>query len=258
MIKQSQAAVTADLAEMLIGYAQRYETEAFLTGDPSWLMHQVTGDANRETMAFLASCLSYGSRSQFMPKIQQLLDSAAGEPYEGVRSGSFRQLFAADDHRCFYRLYSCATMHHFLAAYAQMLVEHGTLGDYVRRNADDGLGAVQAICQYFGSHGISTVVPKDAQSACKRVCMFLRWMVRTNSPVDLGLWSDFIDRRTLIMPLDTHVVSQSVRLGLLNSRCASMHAAIRLTQSLAAIFPDDPLRGDFALFGYGVNEGREV
>ena len=154
MNKQKQAAVTADLAEMLIGYAQRYETEAFLTGDPSWFMHQVTGDANRETMAFLASCLSYGSRSQFMPKIQQLLDSAAGEPYEWVRSGSFRQLFAADDRRCFYRLYSCATMHHFLAAYEQMLVEHGTLGDYVRRNADNGLGAVQAICQYFGYLGV--------------------------------------------------------------------------------------------------------
>ena len=83
--------------------------------------------------------------------------------------------------------------------------------------------------------------------------MFLRWMVRDNSPVDIGLWSDFIDRRTLVMPLDTHVVQQSMRLGLLESAAASMSAARRLTVTLAEVFPDDPLKGDFALFGYGVN-----
>jgi uncharacterized protein (TIGR02757 family) len=78
-------------------------------------------------------------------------------------------------------------------------------------------------------------------------------MVRDNSPVDLGLWADFIDRKTLIIPLDTHVLSQSVRLGLLNSKTASMATARRLTAALSTVFPDDPLRGDFALFGYGVN-----
>jgi uncharacterized protein (TIGR02757 family) len=83
--------------------------------------------------------------------------------------------------------------------------------------------------------------------------MFLRWMVRDGSPVDLGLWSDRIDRRTLVMPLDTHVVRQAVRLGLLPSPCASMAAARRLSSALAQVFPEDPLRGDFALFGYGVN-----
>ena len=83
--------------------------------------------------------------------------------------------------------------------------------------------------------------------------MFLRWMVRSDSPVDLGLWSKFIDRRTLIIPLDTHVLQQSVRLGLLNSKTATMSTAIRLTKTLAEIFPEDPLKGDFALFGYGVN-----
>ena len=84
--------------------------------------------------------------------------------------------------------------------------------------------------------------------------MFLRWMVRSGSPVDLGLWSDFIDRRKLIMPLDTHVLQQSVRLGLLQSKTATMNTARRLTDKLAEIFPDDPLKGDFALFGYGVNK----
>jgi len=134
-----------------------------------------------------------------------------------------------------------------------LLGRYGTLGNYVRQNASDGLTAVQTISSYFGSQGVSVVVPKNTQSACKRVCMFLRWMVRDGSLVDLGLWSDFLGRRTLIIPLDTHVVSEAVRLGLLQSRSATMSAALRLTRSLSKIFPDDPLRGDFALFGYGIN-----
>ena len=241
------------IAETLIRYARQYETKEFLIGDPSWYMHQVEWDENRETMAFIASCLSYGSRKQFMPKIQQLLDHSQGEPYLWVREGRYRQLFRPDDKSCFYRLYSNAVMFGFLSVFQQLIERYGTLGGYVRQNASDGFGAMKAICGYFGGKGVSVVVPKNTQSACKRVCMFLRWMVRSGSPVDLGLWADFIDRRTLVMPLDTHVVSEAVRLGLLKSRCASMSAALRLTESLAAIFPDDPLLGDFALFGYGVN-----
>lgn len=83
--------------------------------------------------------------------------------------------------------------------------------------------------------------------------MFLRWMVRDNSPVDLGLWSNLIDKRTLIMPMDTHVIQEACRLGLSTSRTASMSAAVKLTAKMGEIFPDDPLLGDFALFGYGVN-----
>lgn len=83
--------------------------------------------------------------------------------------------------------------------------------------------------------------------------MFLRWMVRNSSPVDLGIWADFIDKKSLIIPLDTHVLNQGLRLGLIEGKSVSMVAARQLTDRLLRIFPDDPLRGDFALFGYGIN-----
>mgnify|MGYP000202145291 FL=1 len=83
--------------------------------------------------------------------------------------------------------------------------------------------------------------------------MFLRWMVRNSSPVDLGLWSDIIDKRTLIMPMDVHVIQEACRLGLMSSKSTSMKSAQKLTNLMLEIFPDDPLKGDFALFGYGVN-----
>ncbi len=250
----NETVMTQETKALLIKYADEYETANFLEGDPSWYMHQVSGADNQEAMAFLASCLSYGSRPQFMSKIGMILDWSGGEVYEWVRTGEFEQHFKSGDEKCFYRLYNNDTMHKFLKVYQELLLKYESLGNYLRQNSNDGLSAVESICHYFGEHGISVVVPKNAQSACKRVCMFLRWMVRSNSPVDLGLWSDFIDRKTLIIPMDTHVLQQSVNLGLLSSKTATMNSARRLTEALARIFPEDPLKGDFALFGHGVNK----
>ena len=238
---------------LLRKYADLYETPDFLKGDPSWFMHQVRGAENQEAIAFIASCLSYGSRKQFLPKIQLFLDWSGGDIHSWVASGTFCEHFQTDDDTSFYRLYPHALMHKFLEIYRRLLADYGTLGKFVQDNASDAYEAIGAICSYFSSGNVSPVIPVDARSACKRVCMFLRWMVREGSPVDLGLWSSFIDRRSLIMPLDTHVLSQSQRLGLLSSKTASMHTAIKLTHTLAEVFPEDPLRGDFALFGYGVN-----
>ena len=247
-----------DVKYRLLEYANRYETPDFIIGDPSWFMHQVEGDENREATAFVASALSYGSRAQFMPKIQQLLDWADGDMDCWVRSGHFAENLCENDDGCFYRLYNCRTMNAFLRAYSGLMEQFGTLGRYVESHASTGLEAVESITAWFASHGGGCVVPHDTSSACKRVCMFLRWMVRDNSPVDLGLWNRFIDRRSLIMPLDTHVLQQSCRLGLLNSRTASMGAARKLTAALAEVFPNDPLHGDFALFGYGVNSQSDL
>lgn len=240
--------------ETLRQYAQRYETRDFLNGDPSWFMHQVDGDVNRETMAFIAASLSYGSRPVFMKKIKVLLDDAHGDMFGWTVRGIYKDMFRPDDQGCFYRFYTNADMYQFLSIYQTILVAYGSLKAAVSKTKIDGYGAIVKLCSLFNQERQSKVIPRDASSACKRLCMFLRWMVRTHSSVDLGLWSDIIDRRTLIMPLDTHVLQQSRRLGLLQSNNASMATARRLTSVLSTVFPDDPLLGDFALFGEGVNK----
>lgn len=243
------------LKRLLVKLADEYETASFIDGDPSQFMHRVEGDANREATAFVASSLSFGARSQFLPKVQWLIDRAGGDIDRWIRSGAFEKDVPPDGSRCFYRFFTFETMNAFLRAYRDLMKSFGSLGGYVRAECGgDALKAVQAICGYFSSRGLSVVVPKDAKSACKRVCMFLRWMVRDGSPVDIGLWSGFIDKSTLVIPLDTHVVQEACRLGLLASPCASMCAAKRLTAALAEAFPGDPCRGDFALFGYGVSK----
>lgn len=242
-----------DIKTLLRRYAEQYETADFLPADPSWFMHQVEGVENQEVTAFVASCLSYGSRKQFMPKIQFFLDVSEGDMYDWLLTGNFKDDVPDDDKSCFYRLYTWHTMYTLLVALRQMLQEYGSIGKYVKTFASDGFAAVKCITDYFSNKGIETIIPKNTTSACKRVCMFLRWMVRDGSPVDLGLWSHFIDKRTLIIPMDTHVLQEANRLGLIDSKTASMTVARKLSARLAGIFPDDPMKGDFALFGYGVN-----
>lgn len=247
------------LIRLLRELADKYETPDFLGDDPSFHMHQIRGKKNMEAMAFVASSLSFGARSQFMPKIKCLRELSKGRMHEWILSGAFESAFPDDPHRCFYRFFTFAHMRSFLAVYRNLLEEYGSLGEYVRHNCHgDGFEAARSICRYFADRGPVAPIPQDAHSACKRLCMFLRWMVRSGSPVDLGLWADFIDRKSLVMPLDTHVLKQARRLGLMKSSTASMSAARKLSAVLAEAFPDDPLRGDFALFGLGVNARENV
>ena len=262
MVRSSCKSTAAkSLQNRLLTLANKYETSSFLNGDPSWFMHQVIGKKNQETIAFIASCLSYGSRQVFLPRIQYLLDYSRSEPYEWIRTGRYT-LDIPNDDQCFYRLYTNTMMHDLFHALQTMYEEYGDMENYIRCYAKlnkekpqtDAIIAIEAICDYFLKHEAIGIVPKSTTSSCKRVCMFLRWMVRTDSPVDLGIWSDLIDQRSLIIPLDTHVIQQSLQLGLITSKTASMSVARKLTDKLLEIFPNDPLKADFALFGYGVNQ----
>ena len=85
----------------------------------------------------------------------------------------------------------------------------------------------------------------------KRMCMFLRWFVR-NGDVDLGIW-DFIPKNKLLIPLDTHVIQQAQQMGLLAKPKADFKTAVELTNKLKQFDSNDPVKYDFALFGYGVD-----
>jgi TIGR02757 family protein len=258
MIIKKQHKMNLKTKAQLKEYAARYETTAFLKEDPARFMHLVQGANNQETMAFIAANLSYGNRKQFFPKINFMLEKSQGEPYNWVKSGLFEQDIPPTDD-CYYRLYTKRMMNSFLKTLQKLLSEHNTLHQYIQTTAtNDAETAIVALCKYFAEHGQEGIVPINARSACKRICMFLRWMVRDNSPVDLGIWKDTIDKRTLIMPLDTHVLTQAQRLKLLKSKSTSMSIAKKLTAEMAKVFPNDPLKADFALFGYGVNDGQEI
>lgn len=260
-------AMDSEFKKHLKSLADKYENKEFLIGDPSWFMHQVEGDSNKELLAFIASSISYGSRKQFLPKIQYLLDSITSQwnnkenatmPSDLVSKwlteGKFK-MSVPDNDDCFYRLYTNHIFHIFLSSLADIIHKHGSLKEFIRQGVttSDATNAIELITSEFSKRSSIGVIPKNTNSSCKRICMFLRWMVRDDSPVDLGLWSDILDKKTLIIPMDTHVVQEANRLGLISGKSTSMKSAIKLTSKLKEIFPNDPLKGDFALFGLGVD-----
>ena len=110
-----------------------------------------------------------------------------------------------------------------------------------------------AIRQMFGHcNGVPSIFSK---SAAKRVNMFLRWMIRKDS-VDVGVWGDFLNKRNLLIPVDTHVLQMALTLGITDQVIANEKAMLQITEYFKAIFPSDPCMGDFALFGYGVNNTK--
>jgi len=276
--KRERDALLRDLAE-------RYETKDFINGDPSWFMHQVSGTLNQEITAFIAQALSFGSRKQFLKKLHDIMRFSDGNPLHWVVEGQYTQNIP-DAEGSYYRMITNQQMLAFLNALRPLYQNEKGLRQLFSQNSNlhspnfcadeasspiaraseqnnyplsilhspfSASAALASITDYFARNGSTGVIPKNTQSSCKRLCMFLRWMVRIGSPVDIGLWSDIIDRRTLIMPLDTHVVQEARRLGIIDIKTPSMAAALKLTEKMSEIFPDDPLKGDFALFGVGVD-----
>ena len=248
--------------------AERYETPDFLMGDPGRFMHRYDEAGDKEIVAFFAACLAFGKRSEILSHIESLLGMMLGtSPSEWLLSGQYSKDLP-DSPASFYRIFSYRCLRLAGKTLAGILAAHGTLGNLLKEEYFKGecLSSINAktleckrhpgrLATLLASHfpdECSPLVPKGEQSANKRLNLFLRWMVRTGSPVDLGLW-DWYPASELLMPLDTHVVAVARDFGLLTARSAvDLKQAIRLTELMMEIFPKDPVKGDFALFGHGI------
>ena len=94
---------------------------------------------------------------------------------------------------------------------------------------------------------------EDKKAPNKKISMMRRWMVRDDGKGDLGVWKNS-DKANLILPLDVHVYTQASALGLTTRRQKDIVTAQEITEAFKEIWPEDPCKGDFALFGYGVTQ----
>ena len=242
-----------ELKSNLISLANKYEVASFCDEDPSQFLRWYKKDTtNIELASFIAAMLAFGSRSQFIPKIRQILqtaDNSSGDISTWLKNDTYKKDFPTGTKK-FYRFYSYDDMQIFFDELAEIIKNHKSLGNYFHEQWKSDFHLADIISQSFPK---SRLVPKGKNSANKRIHMFLRWMVRQNSPVDLGLWT-WYSAKDLLIPLDVHVMQESQKLGLLpENATASRKTAITLTNLMNQIFPDDPARMDFALFGLGVN-----
>lgn len=250
--------------------ADKYEVSTFMGQDPSQFLHWYdkapakTRIACTELASFIAAMLAFGNRTQFIPKIQNILttaDSTSGSILNWLTSGAYRKTFPTGSSK-FYRFYSYDDMQTFFTELTGIINQNGSLGQYFKslwEKTDRTTGTNHAASTtplpdlISLSFPKSRLVPKGRTSANKRIHMFLRWMVRTNSSVDLGLWT-WYSPALLIIPLDVHVMQEAQKLGLLPPKStASRKTAVTLTKQMEQFFPGDPCRADYALFGLGID-----
>ena len=250
--------------ELLQQYATQYETPEFVFDDPVQFPRRFTDKRDIEIVGFIASWLAYGSRKAFIKVTNQLLTTMASyatPPFMFISEGHYNQMrrdYPATQR--LYRFFTYGDFYDLCEGLACVYRTYNTLEDAVVFEANRSQYKMRKICYlaglidvFYWQKGKATKgIPKDWSSACKRLNMFLRWMVRRDSPVDLGIWTQ-IDTDDLIIPLDTHVHRIASQLGLFYPVARGLNAALQITLNLHKIFPNDPCKGDFALFGYGVN-----
>ncbi len=229
-----------ELDTCLCKWAEEYHCSDFIAADPVQFPHRYTVKEDIEISGLLTAILSFGNRIQILKKADELDRIMGHAPLAYVLSGKWRDDFPESDGRSFYRMLSYADVRGYFEKLYRVYAARKTLEDALKEYK--GI-PMQQLCSFLG---VSDRSPQ------KKLNMFLRWMIRTGSPVDFGIWST-MSASQLVIPLDTHVCRVAYQLGLTESASFSLNNAKKITAALEKVFPGDPCLGDFALFGYGVN-----
>lgn len=229
-----------ELDTYLCKWAEEYHCSDFIAADPVQFPHRYTVKEDIEISGLLTAVLSFGNRIQILKKADELDRIMGHAPLTYVLSGKWRDDFPESDGRSFYRMLSYADVRGYFEKLYRVYAAGKTLEDALKEYK--GI-PMQQLCSFLG---VSDRSPQ------KKLNMFLRWMIRTGSPVDFGIWST-MSASQLVIPLDTHVCRVAYQLGLTESASFSLSNAKKITAALEKVFPGDPCLGDFALFGYGVN-----
>lgn len=235
---------------------QTYETKEFFYDDPVGVPNRFSDKKDIEIAGFISSLVAYGRREVFLKKLAILFEIAQNEPlnfilnFEPEILGDFNYRFGKPD--------DFAQIFNILR---DLYEKEGGLEELFKYGYENQINDNMFIpvTDYFYSkardnsaQGFRFMLP-DARkgSAMKRMCMYLRWMVR-KGPVDFGLWN-FMPASDLYIPLDTHVARISREMGLLTRNANDFKSVVELTENLKKFDANDPAKYDFALFGYGVN-----
>lgn len=242
---------------------EKYETVDFIKDDPIQFPHRGKCKEEIELYGFIASLFAYGNRKIFIKKLDEIFTKADGDLLGFVKNGDFSSLKGVE-----YRFSKENDIIPIFEILSKLYNESRGLEELFEyswiqaRQQTPSLAReqtfLQTVVDYFYSQSPKTatqgfyhMIPNPQnKGAMKRMNMFLRWMIR-NGPVDLGIW-EFIKPRDLLIPLDVHVARVSREMKLLGRKSNDFQAVIELTNKLKEFCPTDPVKYDFAMFGFGV------
>ncbi len=248
-----------DLKEFLDAKADFYNRPSFIERDPVSIPHRFSRRQDIEIMGFWAAVLAWGQRPVILKKASELVELMDGSPYEFVRNHQDSDLrrFLAFKHRTFNATDALYFLHFFRQYFQQndSLEDAFLIAENTANTVEPNLVAFhdRFCCDpFFPARTRKHIATPARNSSCKRLLMFLRWMVRQdNKGVDFGLWTRLRPSQ-LVIPIDVHVNRVARSLGMLTRPQTDWKAALELTETLRQFDPTDPVRYDFALFGLGV------
>jgi uncharacterized protein (TIGR02757 family) len=253
------------LKDFLDSKAEQYNEPSFIKDDPICVPHLFTKKQDIEISGLFAATFAWGNRTTIINKSKELMQLMEMQPHEFCLNHDLEGLekLLKFKHRTFNTtdlLYFIEFIKYHYSRYESL--EAAFLINVSEDFYDEGLieGALTAFHNYFFSlehvpaRTKKHVATPEKKSNCKRLNMFLRWMVRKDHKgVDFGIWNK-IKPSQLICPIDVHVARVAKRFGLLQRKQIDWWAALELTGYLRTLDPLDPVKYDFALFGLGVIE----
>jgi uncharacterized protein (TIGR02757 family) len=244
------------LKEQLDKLSKQFNCESFIESDPISVPHRFSKLQDIEIAAFFSAILAWGQRKTIIRNALRLMEAMDYAPHDFVVS--YHESDLKNLRHFAHRTFQFEDLRYFLHFLQNHYQKHNSLEPAFLLGMKDGdtdMGnALQGFHAYFFSmpHPLRTMkhISSPAKnSACKRLNMFLRWMVRRDQAgVDFGLWNQ-IRMSQLLCPLDVHVQRTALELGLLNRKQADWKACLELTYNLKIFDPEDPVKYDYALFG---------
>lgn len=247
-----------DIRELLEFKYEQFNRPYFIETDPISIPHRYSKKEDIEIAGFLAATLAWGQRPVILKKARELLRLMDDAPYQFILDAKDSDLarFKPFVHRTF----NGKDAIYFIVGLQKVYSNYGGLEAAMSYSPEELGGSISHFKHLFLKSGPTKRTQKHLAdplngSSAKRICMFLRWMVRKDaSGVDFGIWTK-IKPSQLYAPLDLHSGATARKLGLLSRKQNDWKAVTELTEGLRLMDPEDPVKYDFALYGLGVFEG---
>ncbi|MBC8986792.1 TIGR02757 family protein [Pedobacter sp. N36a] len=257
-----------ELKDFLDYKVEQYNKPNFITNDPVCIPHRFSKKQDVEIAAFFAAILAWGQRKTIINKCTELFERMDNAPYDFMLQHSDDDLKGLLGFK--HRTFNDTDLLYFVSFFKFHYEQSDSLetafllpskpifrAEYLEEKTEQALNYFRS---YFFSlpdfprRTIKHVSSPLQKSTCKRLNMFLRWMVRKdNKGVDFGLWNT-VQPADLICPCDVHVDRVARKLGMISRKQTDWQTAVELTKKLSEFDPIDPVKYDFALFGLGVEE----
>lgn len=247
-----------DVKELLDSEATRINSEDFIGSDPVQFPRRFDRLQDIEIVSLLSATIAWGNRKMICANCEKMLALMEYSPWDYVMDKGYEELPEMNIHRTFF----AKNLRHFLRGLHLIYSRYGSLQEFackygVAESEYPSWRLVEAMNGVLSeaNNGVcdSRCLPGNLETtALKRVNMALRWLVRDDGIVDMGVWS-VLKPSQLYIPLDVHVGNTARELGLLRRKGNDRHSVIELTGILRCFRPDDPVWYDYALFGIGVS-----